>query len=96
MRDEMKPSEEFLEALANEKKRLAREVAKIDPQESNAYQRVTKLARTYSDYFDQSNQPMFAIEFRNFIKECFAKRVNASSTASLGIGELFQQAIDDL
>ena len=37
MRDEMKPSEEFLEALANEKKRLTREVAKINPQEPNAY-----------------------------------------------------------
>lgn len=96
MRDEMKPSKEFLKALTNEKKRLAHEVAKINPQEPNAYQQVTKLARAYSDYFDQSDQPMLAIEFRNFIKECFAKRVNASSTASLGIVELFQRAIDDL
>lgn len=92
--DVMKPSEEFLKAFANEEKRLAHEVAKVDPHKPNAYQQVIKLAREYSDYFDRNGQPMLAIEFREFIKGCFAKKVNASSTASLGIRELLQRAVD--
>ena len=65
----MEPSKDFLKALKKEKKRLENEVSKIDPQSPDAYKKISKLAATYSEYFDKHHEPMMAIEFKNFIME---------------------------
>lgn len=70
----LEPSKDFLKALKKEKKRLENEVSKIDPQSPDAYKKISKLAATYSEYFDKHHEPMMAIEFKNFIMGVYSKQ----------------------